>query len=246
MLTHIMLIVVVAFLVTGALEIWFWRDRALAAKSANGEQDNRRQRRSSLLTEALTCAGVILILSGSGVVLSQRWLHITDWERTGILAAAAACFLIAGVLVRWVFGPVRQGLTEALWVVSAACMSADIAVLTVRIYGASGAAATLAVGAAIAVYTGALWLLCRRELLLVAALAGLVSALCGTVMVVAGDMAPWLAIALGLWLLGLAWAGLGWLYPDPLGTSISVGAALALASPAIAVHDYEGYAKPSI
>lgn len=238
MLTRIMLIAAVAFLVIGALEFWFWRNRVLAASGAGGERDHRSQRRSSLLTESLTCAGVILILSGSGVAISQRWLHVTDWERTAILAAAAACFLIAGAIVRWVSASVRPGLTEALWVVSTACVGAVTTILAVRIYETSGAAATLAVGAAIAVYSCGLWLMCRRELLLIIALTGLVSALCGTIMVVAGDTTPWLTIALGLWLLGLAWAGLGWLYPEPLGTSISLGAAVALASPAIAVHNY--------
>jgi hypothetical protein len=237
MLTRIMLIVVVAFLVTGVLEIWFWRNRVAAADGTNGE-GHRSQRRSSLLTESLTCAGVILIFSGSGVAISQRWLQVTDWERTAILAAAAACFLIAGAIVRWVSGSVWPGLTEALWIVSAACAGAVTAILAVRIYGISGAAATLAVGAVIAVYSATLWLMCRRELLLIAALAGLVSALCGTIMVISRDTALWLTIALGLWLLGLAWAALGWVYPEPLGTSICLGAAVALASPAIAVHDH--------
>ncbi len=238
MLTRIMLIVVAAFLVVGALEFWFWRDRVLAANGADARQDHRSQRRSSLLTESVTCAGVILILSGSGVAISQRWLHVTDWERAGILAAAAVCFLLAGFIVRWASRSEQQGLTEALWVGSAACAGAVTAIAAVRIYAMSGAAATLAVGAVIAAYCGALWLACRRELLLMAALAGLVSALCGTIMVVPGDKTPWLTIALGLWLFGLAWAALGWLYPNPLGTSISVGAAVALASPAIAVHDH--------
>ena len=89
----------------------------------------------------------------------------------------------------------------------------------------------------LALDAGALWLVCRREALMVVAFAGLVGAFCGVIGVVATDTAPWLATALGLWLLGSAWAILGWLYPEPLGASMLVGATLALIAPALAVHD---------
>lgn len=78
--------------------------------------------------------------------------------------------------------------------------------------------------------------MCRREMLLVAMFAGLVGALCGAIPIVMADATAWLAVGLGRWLIGIAWTALGWLYTEPLGTSIAAGADLALVGSAIAVH----------
>jgi hypothetical protein len=88
----------------------------------------------------------------------------------------------------------------------------------------------------LALYSAALWLLCRREILMVAAFAGLISAFCGAIQVASGGATPWLTVSFGLWLLGVAWVILGWVYPEPLGTSVAAAAAVALIAPAIAVH----------
>jgi hypothetical protein len=107
-----------------------------------------------------------------------------------------------------------------------------------RIYREPVVVSVFVTSGTVAAYAAVLWLLCRREILMAGAFAGLVAALCSAIPAVAADATPWLAVALGLWLAGLGWAVLGSLYPDPFGTSIPAGAALALIGPAIAVHDY--------
>ena len=112
------------------------------------------------------------------------------------------------------------------------------AVASAGVYRQPAAMTLLIASGTVVVYSSALWLMCRREMLVVVAFTGLVGALCGAIPVIAADATPWLAAGLSLWLLGLAWTALGWLYPEPLGTSLSVGAVLALLAPAVAIHEY--------
>ncbi|HWF82086.1 MAG TPA: hypothetical protein VN695_16000 [Streptosporangiaceae bacterium] len=138
--------------------------------------------------------------------------------------------------MRWLTESGTQLLTQLMWCGSG-CAAGAAAIATALIYQQPASVTLAIVGAVLALDAGALWLVCRREALMVVAFAGLVGAFCGVIGVVATDTAPWLATALGLWLLGSAWAILGWLYPEPLGTSMLVGATLALIAPALAVHD---------
>src|SRR6185437_16362447 len=96
-------------------------------------------------------------------------------------------------------------LTELMWCASVACATAAAAFAAVGIYREAAAVAVLVTGVVVAVYSALLWLLCRREILMAAAFTGLISALCAVIPVLAADAAPWLAVGLGLWLLGLAW-----------------------------------------
>lgn len=236
MLVLITLLFVATAAVAGAVEYWHWLQRRSATDPAEPKRDQRAERRVSLVTESLATVGAILVLAGSGVSISQRWVLVTDWGRVGILAIVAIGFLIAGFIVRWLTASATQPLTELMWCASAACVVGAAAIASAGAYRQSAAMTLLIAGGTAAIYSITLWLLCRREMLMVAAFAGLVGALCGAIPVVAADATPWLAAGLGLWLIGLAWIALGWRYPEPLGTSISLGAVLALSGPAIALH----------
>ncbi len=161
------------------------------------------------MTESLATVGAILLLAGSGVSISQRWLLVTDWDRAGILAGVASCFLIAGFLVRWLTASATQPLTELMWCASAACVTGAAAIAAAGVYRQPAAMTLLTASGTAAIYSIALWLMCRREMLIVAAFAGLVGALCGAIPVAVADATPWLAAGLGLWLIGLAWTALG-------------------------------------
>jgi hypothetical protein len=146
-------------------------------------------------------------------------------------------FLIAGFGIRWLTASETQPLTELMWCASAGCLTGAAALASGWVYH-EPAAVTLLIASGIGtVYSIALWLMCRREVLMATVFTGLIGVLCGAIPLVIADAKPILAVGLGLWLFGLAWAALGWMYPEPLGTSVALGAALALAGPAIAVHE---------
>lgn len=240
MLMLITLLFVLAAAVAGAVEYWLWLQRRSATNPAQQNRhprtDRPAERRVSMVTASLATAGAILVLAGSGISISQRWLLVTDWERVAILASVAIGFLIAGFFVRWFTGSATQPLTELMWFASTGCVAGAAAIAAAGVYRQPAAMTLLIASGTAAIYSIALWLMCRRQMLMVAGFAGLVGTLCGAIPVVVADATPWLAVGLGLWLIGVAWTALGWLYPEPLGTSVCVAAVLALAGPAIALH----------
>jgi hypothetical protein len=237
MLMLITLAFVAVVSVAGAVEYWLWQQRRTRVAADKQDRDQGDQQGISFAIESLACIGAILVLAGSCVLISQRWLHISDTGRVAILATVAICFLIAGFLVRWLTASSAQPVTEIMWCASAACAAGAAAIGASGVGRQSADVTVLTSGAVLAAYSAALWLLCRRELLMTAAFAGLIGALCASTLLVATGAAALLAVALGLWLFGVAWVVLGWVYPDPLGTSLAVGATLALAAPAVAVYD---------
>lgn len=241
MLMLITLLFVAAAAVAGAVEYWLWLQRRSATHPAGQHRDRHTEqhteRRVSLVTESVATVGAILVLAGSGVSISQRWLLVTDWGRVGILAGVAIGFLVAGFGVRWFTASASQPLTELMWCASAGCVTGATAIAAAAVYRQPAAMMLLIASGTAAIYSIALWLMCRRQILMIIAFAGLVGALCGAIPVVVADATPWLAVGLGLWLIGIAWTALGWLYPEPLGTSITVGAVLALIGPTIALHE---------
>ncbi|HET9896334.1 MAG TPA: hypothetical protein VFQ44_15520 [Streptosporangiaceae bacterium] len=210
----------------------------LKGDAASGETAGPSGKRPvSLLVESLAYLGALFVLAGSAVATQQRWLHLTNLERVAVLAVAAAILLIAGFVVRWATSSGAERITETLWLASVACLAGAVAVATGGVYAQSADVTALAVSALVAIYSCALWFACRREVLIVTTFAGLVGGSCSGLAVGWSDATPWFTIALGLWLLGLAWVLVGWLYPEPLGTSVTAGASIALMAPAIVVHD---------
>lgn len=238
MLALVTLVFVAAVSIVAGVEYWIWLRHRLGPGPDRPDDDRDTGRSLSFLIESLAAVGVILVLAGSGVAVSEHWLYITNWARFAIFGIVAACLLIAGFVVRWLSKSTDHRLTELMWCASALCAAAAAWLAASGIYRQAAAVTVLISGGTIAAYSAILWLLCRREVLLTEAFAGLISALCAGIVVLATDASPWLAVALGLWILGLAWAVLGWIYPDPFGTSVQGAAALALIGPAIAVHDY--------
>ena len=238
MLTLVIVLPVAVALIAGAVEHQFLNLRKRAAEQARADRSGPGGGpRVSVAAESLAYAGALLVLGGGAVVTQRRWLHLANSERAEILAGAALILLLAGFSVRWVAASPADRLTETLWLASAAATAAATATATAGVQGQSVGVTVLAVSAQLAVYSFILWIFCRRELLAVLMFAGLVATLCSAIAVtVTGSGKPWLAVALGLWLLGIAWAVLGLVYPQPLGTSVTAGAAVALLGPAVAVH----------
>ncbi|HEX9032653.1 MAG TPA: hypothetical protein VF834_12465 [Streptosporangiaceae bacterium] len=195
----------------------------------------RQRTRFTLLTEASAYLGSTLVLIGTGVAIGQHWNAIGDWGHVAIFAGGAAFFLVAGLGLTQVAEPAVQRVLGVVWFLSIASAATATGVATHDMFGGSWAQTAMTVGLAVTACSAVLWLARRREPELVALFIGLTVAVCGAILTAAGPAAPWLAFALGLWMLGLGWAVLGWRYPEPLWTTVPLAAALALLAPSLAV-----------
>ena len=94
-----------------ALFLWFRRSQegASAVEPAHG--------RISLLTEAVSYVGAVLVLAGAGVALGQRWDDLADGTRLGLLAGFALFFLGVGFVTRRSAEPALLRLTSVVWLI---------------------------------------------------------------------------------------------------------------------------------
>ena len=207
---------------------YYW----LSRRGQAGKRESASERRGvSLLTESIAYFGAVLVLAGGGVAVGQDWSNITAWQRVGIFAAAAVFFLAAGLAVLRIADPAIQRMIGVVWFLSAACAGAAAGLAVGGALGNPGDVAVLAAGLAVAAYSAILWLVRRRELQLVALFAGITLAMCAMFITIAGAAGPRLAIALGLWALGVGWVIVGWQYPQPLWSTVPLGTAIALLGP---------------
>jgi hypothetical protein len=244
------LVIVLVAVGFGGFYCWAQQRGLLTASpAAEGEAGTRR---ITLLVEAAAYAGVILLLVGGVTAISQRWNDIGRAGQGGVLAAAAVFFFLAGIIVRRVREPAIQRLAGVAWFLSVAGVAGAVWLALYHVYGKTDAVTAVAVGAGVTLYAAALWLLRRSALQSLALFAGLVITILGVadiITVPAGTGSvpapapnlptPVLAIALPLWVFGLAWAGLGWRrYAGPLWVTIPCGVILALIAPGFAAGHY--------
>lgn len=220
--------------VCGAFYYWL-RRRGLAAE----ERENPQDRRSvSLLTESLAYFGATLVLAGGGVAVGQAWSDLTDWGHVGIFGCTAMFFLAIGLIVLRIADPAIERMIGAAWFVSAAFAGAAAAIAAHEIFGSSGAVTVLVTGTTIAIYSAVLWLVRKGELQMVSLFAGLTVAVCAVIITIAGSAGALIAVALGLWALGVGWVIVGWQYPQPLWSTVPLGTVVALIGPSFAVWDH--------
>ncbi len=221
--------------VFGGFYYWARKQGLTTGQAAEGKRGGRR---ISLLTEAVAYVGAILIVAGGVAAVGQRWQQITGWQRVGLLAGAALLFLLAGFVVRRIREPAMQRLVGVVWFLSVAAFGGAAGFAAHDEYGGKPAVTALAIGVAITLYSGALWLARRQALQNFALFAGLIIAICGAIFT-ADEAAPSIAFALVLWGFGLAWAALGWRkYLQPLWVTVPSGVILFLLAPSLAVADY--------
>jgi len=245
-------LVVLAAVGFGGFYYWAQQRGLLAAgPAAEGEPGTRR---ISLLAEAAAYAGVILLLVGGVTAISQRWNDIGRAGQGGVLAAAAVFFFLVGIIVRQVREPAIQRLAGVAWFLSVVGVAGAVWLGLYRAPGQPDAVTAVAVGTAVTLYAAALWLIRRSALQNLALFAGLVITILGIAAVITAPAGtgpapspapapnlptPVLAIALPLWVLGLAWAGLGWRrYVGPLWVTVPSGVILALIAPSFAAGHY--------
>jgi hypothetical protein len=224
-------IVLLAATFCGGFYFWLSR-RGLAAEERANPQDRRRV---SLLTESVAYFGATLVLAGGGVAVGQAWGDFTDWGHVGIFASTALFFLTTGLAVLRVSEPAIQRMIGVVWFVSTAATGAAAGIAAEAVFGASGPVTTLVIGLTITVYSAMLWLTHSRELQMVTLFTGVTIAVCALIITIAGDAGPRLAIALGLWALGIGWVIVGWKYPQPLWSTVPLATVIALIGPSLAV-----------
>lgn len=243
----LIVIMLVAALVFGGFYSWARRRGLLAA--GHGAEKKRPQRRISLLTEAVAYIGVVLVLAGGVAGISGQWSRAGSWAHVGILAGAAAFFLLVGLSVRRVQEPAVQRLTGVTWLLSVLCAAGAAGYATYDLIFSftaadqdAGAVTALGVGLVVSGYATALWLIRRQALQVVAVFGGLVTLICGAVATAVGGRAvdgAFLACALALWGFGLAWAVLAWRrYVEPMWVAVPLGTLLVLVAPALATRPY--------
>jgi hypothetical protein len=231
--------VVIVALIFGAF--YYWARQGLST-TGQAAEDEHGERHISLLTEAVAYVGVILLLAGSAVAIGQRWNSIPGWGQVGVLAGAAAFFLLIGIVARRVREPAIQRLAGVVWFLSVACVAGAVWLAWWKAYGSTGPI-TVLVGGAVSLYSAALWLVRRGALQNVALFAGLIVTVLGVVGYVVDlvnghggtGSAPAIVGVLPLWAFGLAWAWLGWRrYVEPVWVTIPCGVILALIVPSFA------------
>jgi hypothetical protein len=231
----LVLIVAVALIFGG---FYYWARRQGLLTTEQGAEGTQGTRRISLLTEAVAYIGAVLILAGGIAAVGPRLHSITPWGRVGILAGAAVFFLLAGIIVRRVHEPAIQRLVDVVWLLSVAAAGWAVGFASHDVYGNTAQVTALAVGVGITVYAAALWLVRRHALENFALFTGLIVTICGSIVTI-DSSPPSLAFAISLWVLGLAWVGLGSRrYVEPLWVTVPSGVILALIAPSLAAGEY--------
>ena len=227
-------LVVAVALIFGAFYFWA-RQRA---RGGEVQASQPSMPRIWQVVEALTLVGIVFVLAGGGIAAGERWQYLSDWGHVTVFAVAAALFLIMALRMERFEVAALERLTSVSWVFCLGCAAAGASIAVHDVYGRGGPVTTLATGLVISAGSIGLWLTFRHEWQMAALFAGLTITLCGSILTVTGTAPPWLAVALGLWALGVGWTILGMWYPDPLWTTVPLGAAFGLLSPAFVVWDH--------
>ncbi len=228
---RIMALALVAVLVLGGFSVWAKRrDLPSLQRAPAGEGE----RHVSLLAEAVAYVGIVLILAGVVATVSQQWSRVPYWGQVLIFLAAAALFLVAGIVASSNPEPALQRMVDVVWFLSVGCVAGAVGFGLQR---SDGPVLVLLVGIVTSGYAAALWMLRTRAVQQAALFAGLVVTDVGAVLVAAGTRPPaWLALGLTLWGLGLVWSLLGWQqYVEPLWAAMGAGVVLTLVAPALSL-----------
>jgi hypothetical protein len=196
----------------------------------------------SLLTEALSYLGGVLVLVAGGLLTARLWSDLAFGGRALLAAAAAALLLGAGLLVPGRLGAAGQRVRRVLWLLATAAFAGLLGVVTVDGLDRQGADVGMLVAGGTAVLAAALWWRERgilQHLALFGSCAGFVVA---TGVQMLGDRQ---GVVPGMALLGLAalWgvaAHSGRL--APLRTGIATSGAAALFGGLVTTGSEEGWA----
>jgi len=214
---------------------------AIAAheRAAAAVRKPTRERRVSLIAEALGYVGTALALAGAGVGLGQAWEDIASWGRLSIAGGATALLLLGGFVLLSQTEPAFRRLQSVLWFLAVGAAVWALVILGIEYLDLSDdERIVLLVGAGTAALAAVLWAVRREALQHAALFASLHAALIGAVLCLPGDAPMW-AYALLVWGIGVVWGLLGWFRVlEPVWLGMALGSAGAMIGPAIGIGDY--------
>lgn len=225
-------------------------DRWVAAGLITGEQaraitDFEHAERSahpgprvSPAVEALAYVGGVLLTVGAGMLVGQAWGSLGTAGHLGIIAGAAVLTGIVGAVVGE-SDPTTWRLRGFLWALSSVGVGAVAGLVAFEVLDASGEPVAFATAAGAMLASAAYWALRNRPLQHTITFVGTAIALgVGIAWAGSGNVAA--LIGLALWLLGAAWAGLGWrLWVPPARLGFALGVVLTLVASGVVGARYD-------
>ena len=198
------------------LFIWFRR-------SQGEEPSGPHQGRISLLTEAVSYVGVILILAGAGVAIGQRWEDLSEVGRLIVLAGLTTFFLATGYFLRRSTEPAFVRLTSVVWLIGTAGVAGTLTQFFAGIVNASDETTFLAVTAITTGVAFSLYAIRRTVLQHLALYLGVLLTALAIVTWIDPEHPAWVGAMIS-WGVGLGWMILGrkrlvtpWWVAVPLG-----------------------------
>lgn len=236
MVMLVLLVAVIGLLCYGFYS-WAHRQGLTGGEAHEGKEE--RAGHISLLTEAVSYVGVILVLAGGIAAIARRWGDISDWGHVGVFAGAAALFLTVGSVLFKARDPALQRLVGVLWFVSVAGVAGAAGFAAGDVYDKSAQLTALIVGLGMTAYSVVLWLFRTQALQNVAMFISLIVTICGTIATIAHGDAPSIAFTLSLWAFGLAWVLVGWRrWVEPMWATVPLGLLLSLVAPTFALDEH--------
>jgi hypothetical protein len=222
-------------LVAAVVGIVLWvRHSGTEARTGEGTQGRGPEEgrsRVSLLTEAVGYVGTILVLTGGGVALGQRWTDFSKPTRLGILGAATLVFLAIGTLTRTSTEPAFKRLTSVTWAVSVGTFAGTAGVVN-ELQNTEPETAFLVIATSSTAYAMVLWGLNPRALQHAVMFAGLLFS-AGSILVRVIHEPPTWVVPTAIWAIAVLWVSLGWTRRiSPWWTAVPLGLLVALIAPA--------------
>lgn len=203
------------------------------------ERPPARERRVSLIAEALGYVGTALALAGAAVGLGQAWEDIPSWSRLVIAAGATVLLVMGGLVLLRQVEPAFRRLQSVLWLLAVGASAWFWGVLHVEVLdlGEPGQVVLL-IGVGSAALAAVLWMARREALQHLALFATLCVGLIGALLSLPGEAAMWV-YALAIWAFGALWGLLGWRrLLEPWWLAVALGSAAAVIGPAVGLDEY--------
>jgi Predicted membrane protein (DUF2157) len=214
----------------------------LAAHQHPAPLPSPSRQRESLLTEALSYLGGVLVLVAAGLLTARFWPDLPFSGRVVLAAAATLLLLSAGLAVPGRLGTAGARVRSVLWTLSVAACAALLAVVAVDGWDLEGTAVGMVVTGGSGLLAAGLWWRMQAPLQLLAVGATAAGLAATTAVQLLGDddgRSAGLAV-LAVALLGGV-AGLrGWL--EPVGTAVVAAGAGAVVGALITTSGDDGWA----
>lgn len=198
--------------------------------------------RESLLTEALSYLGGVLVLVAGGLLTARFWDDLSFGGRATLAAAATLLLLGAGVVVPGRLGAAGTRVRSVLWVLAVGACAALLAIVALDGWDLEGEPVGMVVAGGAGALAATLWWQLRSSLQLLA-LAATGGVFAGTTAAqLSGDRdgaASGLAV-LGLAALGGAAALRGW--AEPVRTALAAAAAGGIVGALVTTSGDDGWA----